>query len=215
MMWPTALKGPRLALLGDSYTGHTTMNTGSELGTWLPRFAAMVGIDDYWNGAISGTGPTIAANGYPNYQDRAVSDIVPTAADLVIVGGWINELTHSTVAQVQAAYGNIFTTLTAMDSEPAIIAFGAPDPTGVNGSVFTPVDEAVAEVAADFGVAYISQVTGTVYDGAGAVVYESEPWLNTLNSSTYIGSDGMHANDYGHKTLAHRWVDSYQALLAA
>ena len=214
-IWATKLKGPRLFVLGDSLTQGTQYNTGLELGTWLHRFAAHLGIDDYWNGGIAGTGPTTPASGYPAYTTRATNDAVPSGADIVIVGSHYNSRTD-TAANVQAAMSSIISALQAMPSAPQIVVFGAPDPTGVNAAPFPAMDSAVAATCAAKGVAYISPLTGLVFSSSGVQVFAGGPWFTAANKGSFISAgDNVHPTDAGHKYFERRMLESYKSLLAA
>ena len=213
-MWPAKHRGPRLYVLGDSLTQGTAMNTGRELGTWLPRFASMIGADDYWNGAISGTGPTTSTGGFPDFVTRATTEAAPSKGELIITGSFINSMGASQ-SQLEAAYNSIFDVLLAMPSNPYVIAYGATNPLGGTGGSYATFDGWVKNVCAARNVAYISSYTGKVFAPNGAEVADMGQWITTANTSVIIGGDNTHPTDAGHKVMAARFYEAYRALLAA
>jgi lysophospholipase L1-like esterase len=213
-MWPAKHRGPRLYVLGDSLTQGTAMNTGRELGTWLPRFASMIGADDYWNGAISGTGPTTSTGGFPDFVTRATTEAAPSKGELIITGSFINSMGASQ-SQLEAAYNSIFDVLLAMPSNPYVIAYGATNALGGTGGSYATFDGWVKNVCAARNVAYISSYTGKVFAPNGAEVADMGQWITTANTSVIIGGDNAHPTDAGHKVMAARFYEAYRALLAA
>jgi lysophospholipase L1-like esterase len=208
--------GPRLFVLGESLTQGTAYNAGYELGTWLPRFADAVGIRDYWNGAIGGTGYSVTYGNYPNYKTRAITDAVPSAADIVIVGTAINDKNFGrTPAQIAADVNAVVTTLQAMPNHPRIIILGTPDPSGVNGPTYQNLDSAIIS-AISGRAAYISASGGPLIGFSGETLATSTtPWFNTTNRVSYISADGIHPNDAGHEYIASRMQEAYQILMSS
>lgn len=214
-MWPAKQEGPRVLVFGDSFTGVVAgnVNTGTELGTWFPRFASWIGADDFWNAAISGTGSIKTSGGFPNYQTRDNADVVPSNADLIFFGGWANDFTYA-LGDVQTAYGSVLDTLIGMSSSPWVIPFGQPNPApGTNDATFTAFDDAMRSVATGRGLAYVSFLTGKVYNETGTEVLDMGPAVTTANRSLLIGNDNWHASDLGHKVVAARMYTAYRALL--
>jgi YVTN family beta-propeller protein len=215
-VWSPVASGPRLFVLGDSMTQGYIYNTGGELGTWLPRFAELTGIRDYWNGGIGGTGYAVTNGGYTNYQTRASTEAVPSGADIVIVGTPNNDIyTGRTPVQIAADVDAVITTLQSAPNRPRIIILGPVDPSGVNGSTFTDVEAAIIS-AIGGRAAYISGVGGPLIGFSGETVLASTtPWITTANKAFYIGADSTHPNDAGHAYIAYRMQDAYQLLMAA
>jgi len=212
-IWAPSDVVTRLAVLGDSMTEGTGMNTGTTIGTWLEKFANMAGIRDWWNGGVGGTGPNLTNGSYPNFKSRATTNIVGTDANIVFVGGYLNDKASGrTASQIATDYETIIATLKAMPTNPLIICFGSPDPTGVNGSDFTAVDAAVKAKCVAAGAAWVSLVTGEVINTAGQVVLLNGAWITAANKSTFIGADNLHPNNAGHEYIASRMLAAYLAV---
>jgi len=212
-MWAPSDVITRVAVLGDSMSEGTGMNTGTTVGTWLEKFANMAGIRDWWNGGVGGTGPNLVNGSYPNFKTRATTNIVGTDANIVFVGGYLNDKASGrSASQIATDYETIITILQAMSTDPLIICFGSPDPAGTNGSDFTAIDSAIKAKCIAAGVAWVSLVTGEVVNAAGEVVLLNGAWITTANKSTFIGTDNLHPNDAGHAYLAHRFLDAYLAV---
>jgi hypothetical protein len=210
--------GPRLFVLGDSMTEGYGYNTGGELGTWLPQFARAVGIHDYWNGGRGGTG-FVRTNGLtPNFITRAGTEVVPSHADIVIVGSWWNDKAAGrTSSEIAAAVGSVLATISAMPNQPYVIVLGAPDvAAGVNGQDFLAIEAAVKPVVRSYGAAFVSPINGAVIDGAGNTLAVDGPWFTAQNRAAYINPfDNLHANDAGHSYIAMRMEQAYRVLSAA
>ena len=204
---------PRLFVLGDSMTQGGVYNTGAELGSWLPRFAGSVGVTDYWNGGIGGTGFVTSHDGYPDFASRAVTDAAPSNADVVIVGSWYNDkAAGKSAAEIAAGVANVLGTLNAMESKPYVIVLGAADPTGVNGADYLEIEAAVKPVCVSYGAAFVSPITGEVIDGAGNVVAANGPWITDANKNAFVASDDLLTNNEGAHYLATRMEEAYRAL---
>ncbi len=209
-------RGPRIFVLGDSMSQGDPSNTGGELGTWISRFANSIGADDYWNGGIGGTGFTVSYGGHSDYGWRAVNDVVPSDADVVIVGTWYNDKAAGrTPVQIASGVANVLAALSTMESKPYVIVLGAPDPAGVNGADFTAIDQAVRPIALQYGAAFVSPTTGTVIDAGGRVVAVDGAWVTAANRSALVNSlDNLHATNAGQRSVAERLADAYQTLMA-
>lgn len=214
-LWPADPRWPRLLVIGDSITAGATTHAGLGLGTWLPRFARLVGIKDYWNDGVGGSGPNLAPSGnYNNYQARATSDAIPAAPDIVIVEGWYNDKSASyTASQIATATGNTIDTLRAGLPNAQIIILGTPDPLGVNGPDFTAIDTAVKAVCATKGVPLILPTTGEVISAAGTTLFTAGPWFTEANKSLIVGGDNLHPTDLGQDLYAHRMREAWRAIM--
>ncbi|ULE33593.1 Ig-like domain-containing protein [Mycobacterium sp. IDR2000157661] len=208
--------GPRLFILGDSTSAGSQNETGYELGTWIPRFAEMAGISDFWNGAIVATSYEPSLFGFANFKTRAGTEVVPSAADVVIVATPnIDIFNGYKPADIATNVSNVVTTLSSMPNSPRIIIIGAFDATGVNGPVYTNVDAAIMPAIAG-RAAYVSTVGGPLigYDGE-TLLASSTPWVTAENRQYILGGDGLHPNDAGQAGLAGKIFDAYTALEAA
>jgi YVTN family beta-propeller protein len=209
--------GQRLFVLGDSLTQGYLYNQGSEIGTWLPRFANLTEINDVWNGGIGGTSFNLSNGNYPNYKTRAATEAVPSDADVVIVGTPDNDiLSGRTPEQIAADVSDVVTALEAMPNHPKIIVLGGPDPTaGQTNYQFSQVDAAVIS-AISGRAAYISAVGGPLVGFDGTVIEASTtPWFTSDNKAVYIGADNFHPNDVGHEYVAYRMEEAYDVLMAS
>ena len=205
---------PRVFVLGDSTVTGTQYNTGEELGSWLPRFADLVGIRDYWNGGLAGTGYDVALFG-TNYKTRVMTDVVPSDADVVIVATPTNDLATRTNAQIAADVSTVVAALQNMPTHPRIIIVGALDSTGTNGTRFTDLDAAII-TAISGKAAFVSTVGGPLIGYAGQTLMASTPpWLTTETLPYVIAADNFHPNDAGHVAIAGRMQAMYMALEAA
>ncbi|MEV5360570.1 GDSL-type esterase/lipase family protein [Micrococcus luteus] len=208
--------GRRFMVVGDSHSAGTVKNTGYELGAWLPIFANLAGIADYWNGAIAGTGPNQTSTGYPNYKTRATQDVVPNIPDVVLVAGWLNDKVNGrSAANIAADMTTIITTIKVGSPATRIIVGGSIDPAGANGTDYTNIDAAVKSVCATAGVEFVSPTTGEIVSAAGTVLRTTAPWINTANKAALIGDDNLHYIDVGAKYMAARWLEAWKALIGA
>lgn len=127
----------------------------------------MAGISDFWNGAIVATSYEPSLFGFANFKTRAGTEVVPSAADVVIVATPnIDIFNGYKPADIATNVSNVVTTLSSMPNSPRIIIIGAFDATGVNGPVYTNVDAAIMPAIAG-RAAYVSTVGGPLigYDG--------------------------------------------------
>jgi GDSL-like Lipase/Acylhydrolase family len=221
-IWAAKPTGPRLFVLGCSITqGPTAVaaNTGFENGTWLHRFANLVGLQDVWNGGEAGTGPNTTSGSFANYKTRVTSQVIPANPDVVIVDPWFNDFGASrTKAQITADIQTIITTIKAGLPNTAIIVMGGVDPTGTtNMATMTDIDNAtdgVEKVCVTNKVAFVSGVTGRIigFDSATPLAVTT-PWITPANKATYISSlDNLHPTDAGHEMIAYRMREAWSKI---
>lgn len=117
--WPAPVRGPRCAILADSFAEGTSY-TDHATGSWPVHFADVVGWDDVYVLGGGGTG-IIATNGAAGlkYRDR-VSDI-PANTDLVIIQASINDA-GSTAAAVSAELDLLVSAVQARAPAAEIVA---------------------------------------------------------------------------------------------
>lgn len=217
-VFPTTPRGGRWFGLGDSTMQGASAGTGAEADSWLLRLGNLCGTDDVWNGAIGGTGPlSTNSNASGNYLTRVTTDVAPANPDLVILGGYYNDLilNGQTAAAIAAQYNQILTALGQLTNCPAVVGVGSFDPLGVNGSNYTTVEAAVLPVFAANGVPFISPITGNTYDKTGTVVATSAPWINSANKAALISGDNVHQTDLGKKYTAYRVLEAMRPLMIA
>lgn len=207
-IWKVPLKNDRLAALGDSFTGGSSQNTGSGAGTWLTRFARLLGYEDVWNSSIGGTGYVADNSGTSvPFGTRAVRDIASNSPDRVIIWGGYNDTSSSQTA-IDAAARSLYRDLaTYLDSYMVVV--GPASSTGTPTAAQTATAATLRAAAADWGMPFIDPLTGAVYDGRGNLVFQGTAWITTANATAYIGADATHPNDAGHTYIAHRMAEAY------
>ncbi|WP_228974777.1 hypothetical protein [Streptomyces sp. DH12] len=75
---------------------------------------------------------------------------------------------------------------------------GCWSPNGSPGASITNTDTTVRTAAAAAGYPFVSPVTGSVDDSAGALMVTHGPWITAGNTAAYVGADGVHPTDAGH-----------------
>lgn len=209
------LRGGRAMFLGDSTTQGTSQNTGWEAGSWLWRFAAMIGVDDAWNGGLGGTGFIADSNGQlANYLTRASTDVAPANPALVFVSSYFNDKTKP-VEAISANTAHTLDVLRDLPSSPRVVVTGAYDPSGSTSlhPDYVKSDAAIRTECFTRGIPYIEPTTGTVYDGAGNPLGRNlGPWVTSASRAELIGPDNMHMTDFGCKYYAYRLCEAYRAI---
>jgi hypothetical protein len=206
-IWPAPANSPRWIVLGDSWSGYIT-NAGFGTGGWPRTMGNLLGWRDYWDAAIPGSGPNQPVGGYPNYKTRSVNDVVPSGADVVIIGTVGNDMFNSRNAtQIASDITTILNTVSAMSSQPYIIVY-----TGTYDATSAAIDTALQPACAG-KAAFISGWYGTLYDKAGNLVRTETPFITTANHATYIPGGDIHLTDTGAKYVGYRMASCVQTLL--
>ncbi len=198
----------RLAVVGDSYVygnGATTPLTG-----FAPTLADLLGMCDFRNNGVGGTGLLATASSTQLTIRQRISDLVAAAPlDLVVVHVGHND-TASSGAALQAeavAYHTAFRAESTLANTPLIFA-------GVNGgnssqaatqAVETAIAAAVTAVNhhLTFFVANENAPDGADIVGTGAVGATT----GVGNADVYISTDTVHPNDAGHAVIARTLAD--------
>jgi len=103
MLMPAPVRGPRVIIMGDSFTTATGAG-GTALG-FTGVFSEYMGWDDVWPSGIGGTG-LLNAGSYCTYQQRVMNDVIPFNPDEVIICGFYND-----TGSASPALQNALTTL--------------------------------------------------------------------------------------------------------
>ncbi|MFB9558653.1 GDSL-type esterase/lipase family protein [Streptomyces roseoviridis] len=198
-LWRAPLHGGRLMVLGD------TLTTGDG-DTWFDHAARLLGSTDAWRQACPGSGYTTAGT-YGTFADRLQDDVIDWAPDrLIIWGGHHDGSAQQTdvEAAATALYRTLRTTLPTTD----VLVLGAWAPTGEPGEGEAALDTALRTAAATAGMPFVSPLTGTAYDAAGAPVSQAGPW-----STASYGSAESTPTTVGHAYLGRRVADAWAELL--
>lgn len=198
----------RLAVLGDSISGGSDVNTGAGQGTWVQRFASYAGCDDAWNLSIGGSGYIVDGQGV-KFQTR-VPDVTTSAAQYVIVWGGYNDGAVSLTSAANTLYAAIKAAL----PNAQLYVIGMWHPSNTGGS--TTRDDELRAAAAASGCPFISLLSGNVYDRYGVLVAAQGRWISTPEQATlYVGDGGVdtvHPTDAGHAYLAQRMFEAFSAV---
>lgn len=212
---PVYERGMRYLFHGDSVTQGETQNTGGELGSYVGYMSRYLGSADIWNSGVRGTGPNTTSTNGGNFKTRATTDVANSAADVVVVAGFFNDRSAGrTPALVAADMATTVDTILAMSNKPLVIVTGSPDPTGgSNATEWATFDSAIQTAMQARGVAYVSQSTGQVTSGTGAVLAVQGPWIAAGAPSWMLGNDNLHPNDLGHQYIAARMWEAMSLIL--
>ncbi len=224
-MWKPPAPVGRIMVFGDSIPGGSSMNSGGGAGTWFPRAARALGYADAWNEALGSTG-YITAGSTATLGTRAPIDVIPHAPDVLLIWAGYNDSGGSQPAIASAA-ASLYSAITDSQTglpDCTVYVLGCWSPTGSPGASLTNTDATLRTAAAAAGLAFISPITGSVYDGTGALVATHGPWITGTgrvgattgsgNADVYIGTDGVHPTNEGHTYLASRVVAAIQELTA-
>ena len=186
LIFPTSVqKGPRVLVVGDSFTEGEGAGTSKTYVRWLGH---LMGWRDVWRAGSGGVGYySDASSGRPSLVDRYANDIIAQAPNIVVIALGLNDL---------AAYGSVPSTvvaaatevwdavLTGLPSAELVIIGPWPNNGGVTPSTgLVSMDTALAAEALTRGIRYISPI--------------SEGWQFTL-------ADATHPDPAGHEYIAWR-----------
>ena len=210
-IWKVPFTGDRLMILGDSFTAGSGENTGAGNGTWLTRFARLMGYQDIWNSSIGGTGYVADNSGASvTFGERAATDIGIYGPERVIVWGGYNDVLQPQ-ADIDTAARDLYRTLTTfLDGYIVVVGPATSDGEATTGQLNTAAT--LRKVASIYKLPFIDPQTGAVYNEDGDLLAQTGAWITPENESAYIGGDGVHPNDAGHTYLAHRMAQAYRIL---
>lgn len=222
-MWSLPLAGGRLAVLGDSISDGSAMNTGAGCGTWVDRVGRLLGCTDVWRQGRGGTG-YITAGSFAIFQDRLANDIILYSPDRLIIWGGYNDSGGSQPAIATAA-ALVFSTVQAALPNCQMTVIGCWSPTGSPSSGQVNTTATLKAAAASAGLPFISPQDGAIYNAAGTLVATHGTWITGTghvgattgsgNADLYVGSDTVHPTDAGHIYLTRRIYAALRALMPA
>lgn len=210
-MWAVPSRGGRLMVLGDSLPGGSDMNTGSGQGTWFPRVAQLLGCNDAWNEALGSTG-YITAGTTTTLGNRAATDVIANNPTRLIIWAGYNDSAGDQGA-IGTAAAALYAALKAGLPACEMFVVGCWSPLASPGAGQTNTDATLRIQAAAAGIPFISPLTGSCYDAAGALVATHGPFI-TAAVTAYIGGDGVHPTDAGHLYLARRITATIRELMS-
>ncbi|HEX9832536.1 MAG TPA: SGNH/GDSL hydrolase family protein [Mycobacterium sp.] len=221
-IWGVPLRGRRAGVLGDSISDGSSGNTGGGAGTWVDRYARLMGYCDVWRQSRGGTG-YITSGSFAVFQDRVAGDVAPWDFDELIIWGGFNDSTGSLSEIASAAallYESVQSALPALD----VIVVGCWSPGGTPSSGQANTNTTLRGAAQSAGLPFIDVQSGEVVDGSGTVIASQGKWITGTgdtgspagdgNADIYIGSDGIHPNDAGHVYLSRRMYAARTVLAA-
>ena len=202
--------GPRMIVMGDSYTE----GTGAQSGAGFPAVMGRVlGLEDTWQSGSGGTG--YLANAYPGvhgrytFRQRVATDIIAYNPQIVVICGGINDQVGSAAAMsaLQTEATLLYQQILSSLPNCRLYVCGPWRPPAANNANTSAVNAALqAAVASVPGVTFIDvshYFTGTGYSGSPA---------GNGNSDFYIGDDRVHPTGAGHVYIGTRLAGDFAAL---
>lgn len=217
------LRGRRAAVLGDSISDGSSSNTGAGLGTWVDRYARLMGYQDMWRQGRGATG-YITAGSFATFQTRVPLDIAPWDFDELIVWGGFND-SLGDQAEIAAAAALLYDTIQVALPACELIVVGCWSPSGSPGASLVNTNATLRTVAASHELPFIDTQSGEIINRSGEVVASQGSWITgtgnvgaptgTGNADLYISADATHPNDAGHLYLSRRMYAARTALMLA
>jgi lysophospholipase L1-like esterase len=235
--WEIGLHGPKIAVLGDSTSGGSSVNTGGPAGTWFPFMCDLFGWENRWNQSRGGTGYITTNSPYTTLPNRVALDIVAKNFDVVIVDAGYNDASTDQTT-FQAAVTSTISAIKAGLPKAWVIGVGCYSTSGTwpiyaASPVATPLAGSVTKdswqrtVFQAQGIPYISQLTGEIRDASWNLVDTIGPWMTgsgRVGTTTGFGSadrflgdgasDAIHPNDLGHKVKGMWMATAMRKLMA-
>ena len=211
-MWKVPLQGGRLMVLGDSISDGSAQNTGAGAGTWFARAARLLGSTDAWEQGRGGTG-YITPGSYATFADRLSADVIAWAPDRLVVWGGYNDNSGSQSAIATAA-ASLFSSIKSGLPSCQVLVLGCWSPTASPGTSIQNTDATLRTAASGAGFPFVSPITGSVYDGSGALLATHGAFVTSGNAAAYVGADAVHPTDAGHVYLSRRIVAAWREVLA-
>jgi uncharacterized membrane protein len=182
LIFPTSTnKGPRVLIVGDSFTEGTGAGTSRPYTRWLQK---LMGWIDVWKGGSGSTGYTNDGQRLA-LIDRYSNDIIAQQAQIVIIAMGIND-SSQTLSTVLADAETIWDATLASSYTRELVIVGPWPNNGGAGTVSAPLvalDDGLAALAVEKGIRYISPI--------------SEGWQFTI-------ADATHPDPAGHEYIAWR-----------
>lgn len=203
IMRPRTARGPRLAVVGDSYAvSYSGVNTRM-LG-YVPTMARILGVRDFSQSTAAGGTGFINPGAYAKYLDR-LADVTAIAPDIVIATGTVND-SASTAAAVKSAAKTYVDAVRAALPAALVVLTGtlyAAAPT----ATFAQHTAALGEAADEEGVPFIDP--STWFTGTGT---NTAP-TGDGNADYYRALDTVHPTPAGHLYLGQRMAGAVQRIL--
>jgi lysophospholipase L1-like esterase len=190
--------GPRIAVLGDSFTGGTV--TGLHH-SWVWEMANRLGWRDVYCSGVGGTGYlNPGTGGRVKFRDRVANDIIAHSPDWVFVEGGYNDTSYGTGAITTEA-GLLFAQIKTGLPNCKLVVMSPPASSntiatlqGVRDAVF-----AAASGYADLTIDMISSTAPWVF-GTGRVGATT----GNGNADIYVDTDAVHYTRAGYQFMGHR-----------
>jgi lysophospholipase L1-like esterase len=220
-VWAPADVPGRMMVMGDSLSAGSAQNTALALGTWVDRAADLLGFADVWNSAIGGTGYITATRFLDRIGDLSAANW--GAADLVVIEGGYNDSGGNSQQAIQDAARAFFQAVKAVQPAAQVIVLGVHSPSGSPAASLVNANAGVRAAALAETLAFVDQQSGEVLAATGATVRAATTsWVTGTgrvgtttgvgNADVYIGTDGVHLTDAGHRYKARRVADAIQAI---
>lgn len=212
-MWRVPLQGGRFMSFTDSIGDGSAQNLGAGCGTWVDRVARFMGSTDVWRQGRGGTG-YITPGSYATFGTRVNADVIAWAPQRLVIWGGYND-NGGVQSDVAAAADSLYATIKTGLPTCEVYVIGCWAPTATPAASIVNTDNTLRTSAATAGYPFISPVTGSIYDAAGALVATHGPWITSGNAAGYIGADNVHPNDAGHIYLSRRIAAAIRELMPA
>jgi lysophospholipase L1-like esterase len=200
---PSSKRGPRLALVGDSYA--VGSQGGNQRGlSYVPKMARLLGCRDFTMSTAAGGTGLIAPGSYVKYQDR-LGDVTRIAPDIIIIQGTLNDGAQTAADVKAAAIAYVNAVRSALPN--ALVVICGTLYAATPGTTYTAHSAALNDAATDRGVPFINPIgwfTGTGNNTAPA---------SNGNADYYRASDGAHPSPLGHDYIANRMAGAMRRVL--
>lgn len=215
--WAVKPRGPRVAVLGDSYTaGDDPATVGySAFTSGLAIAADRLGWGDLINGAIAGTGWIVRVGVNNNIQDK-VAQLITWAPEVVIIATGHNDGSESPANITAAVTASLNAIRAGLPNVPIIILgplFAGAPVDGARDTVWGPIQDAMfAGVLPAHRAVTIDTVNAAIFTGTGK---SGTP--GTGNGNTYMQAETVatHPTRAGADYLGERLTRSLLATIAA
>ncbi len=190
--------GPRIAILGDSFT------EGSQSGwhhSWAWEMCHRLGWRDVYNSGLGGTGYLNAGSGgRSTFRGRVANDIIAHAPEWVFVQGGLND-TASGSAAITAEAALLFAQIKTGLPNCKLVVLSPPASSNTISTLQTVRDAvfAAASGVADLTIDMIDTTTPWVF-GTG----KSGATTGNGNADIYVNTDGTHYTRAGYAYMGHR-----------
>lgn len=172
----------RAFFVGDSYTAGSAMDSGKQWPDYLAEEHGWIATDL----GVGGSGYAVDGLDGTRYADRIEPSGIDTA-DLVMISGGLNDISKAPSASVSAAVVDTLQLIDEAASTEATVVVLSPFIVSQSERA-KRMEAALTDAAAQIGAEYL-QVSDFL-----------------LDNPQYIGDDGTHPTDEGHRALA-RFID--------